>query len=76
MFVLVQLSQEEEFMQKVLVLGDGPRVQRLGSLNHIVQQAGNNDDDGNRWQPKPDDGRKPPSPLAKGPLAYLLHQDR
>jgi len=51
---------------------EAPKLERLGKLDAIVLQTGNNSSDGNTWRPIPDKEKVPPKPLAQGLLSYLL----
>lgn len=53
-------------------LTEYPVLENLGTLDQLVRQSGNNDDDGNRWRPKVDDEKVPPAPLTRGVVAYLF----
>jgi hypothetical protein len=50
----------------------GPQIIRLGSLNTIVRERGNNNDDGDGWSVLAKDERRPPVKLARGLRAFLF----
>jgi hypothetical protein len=54
-----------------MVHREDPQLEKLGHLDTLVLQSGNNDDDGNRWLPKPNSGKVPPEPLTHGIRVYL-----
>jgi hypothetical protein len=54
------------------LLQEQPTLEKLGHLDAIVLQNGNNNSDGNRWTVQVGEEKIPPKPLAQGLLPYLL----